>query len=755
MRGIVSPLSSVPWEHLSPRSSQGATVRRGLALIIAWGGIAVVFVVAGVVAVGSDLIGGAAGVLVALALALCGLVWWRRPWGPWLSLGAILTVVVLGALSPGTRFDVLVMGTYTVTFLAIFVTSRRWGLLAVCLGTVAMTVVATRSDVRVVVADVAVNVGYVAVLQMIVAGVWLWWAWHSSLDQAARRDAIAVEQEHAIEASLALQERTRAWREAITRTHETILNDLRYVLRTPEVDRARLADQLLTTRDRRSEPPSDPGALAERLRGDFAGEVLVVDHTREAGAPWAAQVQPILLEIVRNVARHTDARHVRIVAERHGGNYVITVEDDGSGDASHANEAQPGIGRSVVVEESLGALGGRLERSAHRCRIELPRGRRSAGTGGRVLLALLSIVLASSALGGSIQFVMLLAGASTAYAVVAAAALLLTAVSVITVVRGRLVGWSTLVPATILAAIVPWGMALAPQTCALPSLMLTTINLSLNAFFATLLWARSRWAWLLVLPPFAGVGALSLEPGLACPLQAGDVLLSSAVLVPILMTVSWLSTRSAARWDEQDRQRWETEIAERARAEVDVDLARALDDSVDLAWSLMWEVAQGADLDDERRRSLRTADSMIRSSLQVDPRTAGGMVLAAREIVARVAADGTPLHVRSLRGSTDPRPLGRDLVDALVGVVAQAAGADISIHVFTDEHDDYLTITAPAVAAARSGFVPGWDDNRGGCLVEVEYVGDHPDTAAEVTLIVSRPIQSSEAADPAQVAVVG
>ena len=101
-----------------------------------------------------------------------------------------------------------------------------------------MSIVVTRSDLVVQVGDLSVNVGTVAVVQMVVAGTWLWWAWHAALDQAALRDARAAEQEQVITDSIALQERTRAWREAITRTHETILNDLRYVLRSPQIDRA-------------------------------------------------------------------------------------------------------------------------------------------------------------------------------------------------------------------------------------------------------------------------------------------------------------------------------------------------------------------------------------------------------------------------------------------------------------------------------------------------------------------------------------
>ena len=94
------------------------------------------------------------------------------------------------------------------------------------------------------------------------------------------------------------------------------------------------------------------------------------------------------------------------------------------------------------------------------------------------------------------------------------------------------VGLAVVAPAALFAAAVPWGLAAAQPACAEPPLVLTTINLSLNAFFAILLWARSRWSWLLVAPALAGVLALDLLPGVGCPLQGNDILLSSAILIP-------------------------------------------------------------------------------------------------------------------------------------------------------------------------------------------------------------------------------
>lgn len=757
MPGIVSPLTPESWPQPSPPRSEVMTLRGGLSLAIAWGSAAVVAIVVVVVVLSPPDATAFAAVAVAGALAAAGVVWRRRAWGAWVSLSAIALVVAMGLASPGTRVDTLVMGTYTLVFLAVLITPRPWGLAWIGFGVLAMSVVAARSDLIVEVGALSVNVGSVAVVQMVVAGLWLWWAWHATLDQAAARDARAAEQEQVIAESIALQERTRAWRDTITRTHETILNDLRYVLRSPHIERTRLRAQLLTTRDRRAQPPHGdvgpaavgvPSDLESRLRADFAGALDIHVRTGDSMASRVAEFEPILREIVRNVTRHTDAQCIKVVVDDVDGDLRITVDDDGS--APGAITATPGLGRSVIVE-TLAAQGAHLHEEPHRSVITVPRQGSSFTSAGRTLLLLISVILVGSALGGSVQFLLLLAGASLTYLPVTLAACALTALGVVTVLRGRSVGLAVVVLAALLAAAVPWGLAAAQPACAEPPLVLTTINLSLNAFFAILLWARSRWAWLLVVPALAGVVGLDLLPGVGCPLQGVDVLLSSALLIPAALVLSWLSARSAARWEREDRQRWETEITEMARTEADLDMARVLGDSIDQAWALMWSIAEGADLDDAGRRRLRTVESSIRSSLQADPLTSGGFVLAARQIVAAAAAQEVPVHVRALRGSTDPRPLDPDLVTALIRMVTSDPDAGASIHVFADGYDDYLTITVPAVVAAQAQFVPGWSDQVGECTVEVEYVGDEHHLTAEVTVIVSR--TSSLAAEGA--AVVG
>ena len=744
----MSPLTPESWAHLSRPRSEVANLRAGLALSITVG-IPIILAIVGIVIVLSAPSAATVAVLaVAVALAAIGWFLRRGPWGPWISLAALALIVGMGIASPDTRVDVLVMGTYTVFFLAILQSSRGWGLALIGLGTFVMIVVVSRSDLQVQVGSLAINVGMVAVLQMVVAGGWMWWFWHAALDEASRRDIRAAEQETVIAQATALQERTRAWRAAITRTHETILNDLRYVLRAPDIDRTRLRGQLLTTRDRRAQPPSAdtavpaaPEDLQARLAAEFDGIVEV--HDLAGGAEWDEEMEPILIELVRNIARHSDASRIDVTLDAEDDVRRITVDDDGT--TPMDDSATPGIGRSVVVGEALHAIGARVDERPHRVTITLPRSARSAPKAGRVLIALLGIVLVGSAVGGSPQFLLLLTGASLTYLPVTLAAVGLTALGVVTVLRNQSIGPGVAGLAAVLAVIVTWGMVTAQPACAAAPLVLTTINLALNAFFAILLWVRNQWLWLIAILPFTGVLALDLMPGVRCPIEGADVLLSSAVIMPVLILLSWMSARSAARWESTDRQRWETEVAETARAEAELDLARALGDSVDRAWGQMWAIADGAELDDDRRRGLRTIEADIRASLQADPRTSGGFVQAARHLVSAASAAGVPVHVRALRGSADARPLPSDFIAKLSDMLTAEPHAGASIHVFCDGYEDYLTITLPAATAARGGFTPADTEDLGCCSIEVSYVGEECATA-DLTVMISRAALIEESA---------
>lgn len=743
----MSPLTSQPWTHSSAGRSEAATLRRGVALMstmlsaLVVGGIATAMFISGdTPATPSRLL-----LIAAVALAILGLILRQRRGGPWMSLAALIVLLVIGLGMPAPPVELLVVGTYSVMFLAILLSSRDWGIGWIVVGTILLLTVESHSTLVVTINEQSVNVGFVAVLQGIVAGGWLWWAWHAALGEAERRDLVAASQEEAIAVSLSIQERTRIWRSAITRTHETILNDLRYVLRSPEVDRERLREQLHSTREALDRPPAPPHTLAaaiDRASKEFPGEVSLTGLEELGGVVLPSDLDSVLLEVVRNIARHTRASRILIAVRHDPAGLAIEIVDDGDGPANvpdHGDSAEaiPGIGRSVVLGDALVAAGARLETSAHRCVITISTGRTRNPPAGRTLQWLLSVVLVGSALGGSLQFLLLLSGGPRAYVLVTAAAYALTALATVVVIRRRRIGWLASSAGAVLVLTVALGLSLGAAPCAAHPLSVTTLNLSLDAFFGMLLWVRSRVMWLVTLPVFAAVLAALLIPQV-CSAPVADVLLSSAILMPILIIVSWTSTLRAERWEAEDRRRWETDISQGALAEAESDLAHHLEGSIELAWSLMSEVADGADLDESRRRRLRSLESSIRAAIQTDPRTAGGFSRAAQHIVTTAVFADVPVHVRALRSSADPRPLDHRVLEALAGVASADADRPASIHVFYDGLDDYLSLTTTESLARTWGFAPESIQTFGDAILETEFTdsaeGDDPD----VTLLLRR-----------------
>ena len=699
--------------------------------------------------------------LLAFFLSVLGTLIRHSPVGPWLSLASIAVLLGLGLASPTGRVDLQVMATYSIIYLALLVTSRRAGLVWIGVGIGLMSVVIVRSPTRLDIGSWTVNVGWVAVLQMLVSGVWLWSAWHASMARARERDALAEAREESISALALLQDRTRAWREAVTRTHETILNDVRYVLHADALDRGQLRDQLLISRATRAQAPADESTIAAmvaRLRTEVAVDVEVRGPAANQEVSAARTLQPVIAELLRNIDRHAGASRVIVDVEQVPGGLRLSIIHDGwSAGSPSARDTTPGIGRSMVVDESLRAMGAMVREGQQGVVIEIPSQGPPVGAGdaGRTLLLLSSIVLVSSAVGGSVQFLLMPVGASAWYLIPAVAACLLTGLAAVIVAQQRSVSGPPVAVACLLACIVTWGSAIAPLPCAQSALVLTTLNLSINALIALLLWSRRRTPWLLALPALLGVLVQQLIPSSECAIRSVDVLLSSAVLMPVMLFVSWVSARSAARWQETDMHRWQEEVIERNRATTAVDLAHALEGSVEQAWDIMWEIAEGADLDGDRRHRLMVLDGRIRACLQADPRASGGVVLAARDAVVAATGLGAAVRVRALRGSSDERPLPPALVDLLVAALSGDPVATPSIHAFFDGVDDYLTLTTTTRAATAAGLEAGAVlDPAGGesVIIEMETVAGAGEPDSEVTVILRR---HARVADSATLSMMG
>ena len=77
-------------------------------------------------------------------------------------------------------------------------------------------------------------------------------------------------------------------------------------------------------------------------------------------APMAAALYRVAQEALRNVQRHSDARHVNIRLTQEGRSAVLEIADDGKGfDVERAEQRRPGMGL-FSMRERIGLVNGRL-----------------------------------------------------------------------------------------------------------------------------------------------------------------------------------------------------------------------------------------------------------------------------------------------------------------------------------------------------------------------------------------------------------
>lgn len=102
--------------------------------------------------------------------------------------------------------------------------------------------------------------------------------------------------------------------------------------------------------------------IAAELGGGPPAIVVAIDERAQADGAVAAEVGAILIEAVRNAAKHADAHKIRIdgyVATEHG---RISVEDDGRGFDASAD--YPGHFGLVGMRERAAAIGGSVDISS-------------------------------------------------------------------------------------------------------------------------------------------------------------------------------------------------------------------------------------------------------------------------------------------------------------------------------------------------------------------------------------------------------
>lgn len=212
-------------------------------------------------------------------------------------------------------------------------------------------------------------------------------------------------------------------------------------------------------------------------------------------------------------------------------------------------------------------------------------------------------------------------------------------------------------------------------------------------------------------------------------------LLNSLVALPIILSVSYAGSKAFDAAQDRAGLIRQREIAERSQATASIDLNAHLKDIVDQAMDQLGAIADGAELDDSRRVELEKLDSRIRAAIQVDPQSDGAFAVWVQSLVEEVASLGVRVDVAGLASSRNHTSLPIQAQRLVYAILAQPTSRVPKLRAFTDDVDDYVSLSTDAGAIQRAGFRVPYTTRFENVLVELE-----PDDDEKVTVLVSRPV---------------
>lgn len=578
------------------------------------------------------------GVILASLLVVLGYIWNKRTWALWcFSIGLLLfAFTALAAPSDGRAWLAVGPLISDAMYFSITLVPVVGGLMCIPIGVASVLLIAKSGASSVVGAGLTYAGGWFAAVQFTLGGAFLWWAWRSLSLEALRSDDEARQLEEQANRLLQLTERAAQWRVTAARIHESVLNSIRYVLKTSEIDRDRLRNEVL----------------------------------RDAQHFFATQpIEPTVEE----------QESARVVRQR----------DE--------------------VEGTVPFNKARL---------------------------LVSAPLSGQVLGGSLYAVMLFTAARGAGQVAAVMSVVAVVITMVIVVRrNRVRGWRSAV-AILVPAIVPWVLLMNPLDCSQAAVVSAVVNLTGFAVMIIAAWTSFRAGAAGLIVWGSGTILLSFGTGTGCGSSLYVTLLNSLVALPIILSVSYAGARAFSAAQERSARIRQVEIAEHSRSRASIDLNQHLKSIVDLAMKDLNAIAQGAELDDERRAALEAVDSRIRAAIQVDPQSDGAFAVWAQALVEEAAAVGVRVDVSGLGSSSRQAQLPIQVQRLVYSVLVDRGAGVPRLRAFTDDVVDVLSVAVDRGAIARAGLrVPStlrFED----VMIELE-----PDDADRVLCVVSRPVQ--------------
>jgi len=492
------------------------------------------------------------------------------------------------------------------------------------------------------------------------------------------------------------------------RTHETVLNVIRYVLTTERPDRARLAEQLALRQGELSMAPTSAtvGTVASSIAdGEGLGQSLHVTGGQVVLDRRQAEVlDSVLREVVRNATRHAGASALQIAAEQLGSVVSVRVRHNGRPSGSATGS---GIGTALVIDESLASIGGSVVPHPDGMDLHVPQAEHAVDddeTGvsdlGRIAL---SAVTAGNTIGGLPYAAALALGVRSLAAVTIAGCVALATLIGASAASRRRVRLAWTLACTIAATAATLVAASLGRGCEWTEVAAILATLCGFAVTSAAVWAPIKGWWALGIP-WAGavLWFTSSIPG-TCTGTTKASLRAAALPLALLALISWSQHRTTrlARREQLLRRRQAAEVAAAAAA---LDMSQRLQQSVERATAIMLGVANGDELDEAERTALRCLDASIRAAIQVQPGLAGGISMAALALTRAASAAGVPVRVLLLRDSGDARPVAAEVVELAQRLLEASSEGTAVLQVVTAPYEDLLIVTTTVAAARRAGM---------------------------------------------------
>jgi len=702
-----------------------------------------------------------ASLALAAVLLVVGLIGSRRQGYLWLTAAGLMVLILTALVAPSTQgrwIPLNVLVGYT-SYYIVMLTPRRVGMFVGFASAAGLALIWSRRPANVIVANLALVGGWIAVLQVLASSLLVWWTWNGLRDEASSTDATLRGVQARTLAALQIQERARLWRSTAVHLHESVLNSIRYVLTAPDVDRERLSvevegERALTQSPTRRESTSLT-SLVHALQQDAGyGEVVTVtgwipDIPIDPDVYEA--VRAAAIELVRNAVRHGGASVVSVGALLDvEGRAVLRLVDNG---ATAAVAHDPSVGRSTTLGTALSEVGGQWEAAPAAgggwvSRISFPRpGEGPPGPYGQsyppfdkgrliVTAAIVGIIVC-----GSLYYVHMVIVGPVAERLAGLLGLVGTACAVGLFLRRRRVHPSLGLALVMAPAMVPWFLLGDTYTCQDAAPLSPVLNI---AGYTVLLIAT----WSGRLPGVVGIMIWGISGGLlvrsipaGCRDSVAVALINSLVALPVIIAVTYAGAQAYQRALDQGRETRQKEIVERSTAAAAEDINNQLDASVREAELTLALIASGAHVDAESRERLMRLDARIRAGIQVDPQSDGSMAVLAKAFVDVAADQGRSVSVRAITCSSDTRPIPMEVQRLLFRILVTPAPLPPRLRVFTDGEEDHLSIMATMAALRSAGLRPGEDRQFEDVVIEVEDGGD--EDAGRLAVVVSRPIVTS------------